>query len=372
MLATAEVYQLVENTKANKALAGNLLPANNNPSILDLEGFSSLTVVDDDPKGALPIAFGLYNMYTPSQDKYDDVFVNLEPVKMKAHQLGVAEESAEQHGAYRVGSHCFLALHTVLSFRRSRTSFRELPDLGSFPQYYRAFAEPLARPLHQCIVDELIRRTVGEVNYDMKRNTTVDLYDKHANMNENSDELWRDYSGFVVGDKHRFAEFEISKENLLAVLTEALNGQDSLPEDAQFVPLSPRSASLFIDYDQNLSVIDRQTYLEYLFALQGVSGIVAIDAEQNPIGYVLALDDRILQCYADNLEIANLLVRELVRSSKVEQFKLFAAAHESSIFKQLSKKADVVRRVRRFHSRIVPSNVKWPQIFMLNIGVHLF
>jgi hypothetical protein len=28
-------------------------------------------------------------------------------------------------------------------------------------------------------------------------------------MPEHSDELWRDYGGFVVGDKHRFAEFEI-------------------------------------------------------------------------------------------------------------------------------------------------------------------
>lgn len=57
---------------------------------------------------------------------------------------------------------------------------RELPDLGSFPQYYRAFGEPIGRPLHQCVVDELIKQTVGEKNYDMKRNVTVDLYDLHS------------------------------------------------------------------------------------------------------------------------------------------------------------------------------------------------
>lgn len=28
---------------------------------------------------------------------------------------------------------------------------------------------------------------------------------------EGTDELWRDHSGFVVGDKQRFAEFEVEK-----------------------------------------------------------------------------------------------------------------------------------------------------------------
>ncbi|KAI6235760.1 Acetyltransf-18 domain-containing protein [Aphelenchoides besseyi] len=364
MLATAEVYQLVHNTKANNALAGNLLPTNNNPSILDLEGFTSLTVVDDDPKGAVPVAFGLYNTYTPSQvycsviastDKYDGLFVNIEPVKIKAHQLGVTEESAEQHAAYKIKN--------VIS---------ELPNLNSYPQYYRAFAEPIARPLHQCIVDELIALTVGERNYDMKRNTTVDLYDKNSNMKEQSDEMWRDYSGFMVSDKHRLSEFEIKKSNLLSILNEFLDEKNILSEGVQFVALSPRTASLFIDYDQNLSIVDRQTYLEYLFSLQGVNGIVALDAEQQPIGYVLSLGDRVLQCYADNLDIANSLLREHVQSMKADCIKLFAAAHDQSIFNELTKKSEIVRRVRRFHSRIVPSNVKWTQIFMFNIGVHLF
>ncbi|KAI6187816.1 Acetyltransf-18 domain-containing protein [Aphelenchoides besseyi] len=364
MLATAEVYQLVHNTKASNALAGNLLPTNNNPSILDLEGFTSLTVVDDDPKGPVPVAFGLYNTYTPSQvycsviastDKYDGVFVNIEPVKIKAHQLGVTEESAEQHAAYKIKN--------VVS---------ELPNLSSYPQYYRAFAEPIARPLHQCIVDELIALTVGDRNYDMKRNTTVDLYDKNSNMKEQSDEIWRDYSGFMVSDKHRLSEFEIKKTNLLAILNDFLGEKNILSEGVQFVALSPRTASLFIDYDQNLSIIDRQTYLEYLFSLQEVNGIVAVDADQQPIGYVLSLGDRVLQCYADNLDIANSLLREHVQSMSVECIKLFAAAHDQSIFNELTKKSEIVRRVRRFHSRIVPSNVKWTQIFMFNIGVHLF
>lgn len=31
-----------------------------------------------------------------------------------------------------------------------------------------------------------------------------------------------------------------------------------------------------------------------------------------------------------------------------------------------------IRRVRRFHSRIVPTSVKWTKVFVPNIGVHLY
>lgn len=55
-----------------------------------------------------------------------------------------------------------------------------LPDLGSYPQYYRAFAEPAGRPLHQAIVDELIERTVGAANFELKRNVSVDVYDSDS------------------------------------------------------------------------------------------------------------------------------------------------------------------------------------------------
>ena len=89
--------------------------------------------------------------------------MNLESVKTGADDLGVSEESAEQHAVFRV-----------------KNVLNKLPDLGSFPQYYRAFGEPLARPLHQCVIDELIKKTVGEKDYEIKRNITVDLYDLNA------------------------------------------------------------------------------------------------------------------------------------------------------------------------------------------------
>lgn len=62
MLAAVDLFKLIENTKANQALCGNLLPVNNNGSILNVEGLHSLIIVEDDPSGAIPVAFGLFNM----------------------------------------------------------------------------------------------------------------------------------------------------------------------------------------------------------------------------------------------------------------------------------------------------------------------
>jgi hypothetical protein len=98
-----------------------------------------------------------------ASNRYDNVFVNIEPVKTKTEELGVSEESADQHTVFKI-----------------KNVLDSIPDLGSLPQYYRAFGEPIARPLHQCVVDELIKHTVGEKDYDMKRNITVDLYDLNS------------------------------------------------------------------------------------------------------------------------------------------------------------------------------------------------
>jgi hypothetical protein len=41
--------------------------------------------------------------------------------------------------------------------------------------------------------------------------------------------------------------------------------------DLTFHKLDRKTANAFLEYDQNLSIIDRQTYLEYLFTIKDVS-----------------------------------------------------------------------------------------------------
>lgn len=56
----------------------------------------------------------------------------------------------------------------------------KLPDNSGLPQYYTAFAPAIAKPLLECVIDELINATVGNYNVFMRRNLTVDLYDNES------------------------------------------------------------------------------------------------------------------------------------------------------------------------------------------------
>lgn len=107
MLATAEIRNLLQNTKIERVLGGNLLPSNNNSSFLSLEDVYTVTVVEDDPKGATPIAFGLFNKCSPNQvycavitlkKGYESNFVAIERVK---NNMGVDAEDARRHSCYR-------------------------------------------------------------------------------------------------------------------------------------------------------------------------------------------------------------------------------------------------------------------------------
>lgn len=66
MLAKIETQRLVKDSKISSTLGiENLLPINNNKCILDIQGITSVTVVEDDPKvGTKPVAFGILNRCT--------------------------------------------------------------------------------------------------------------------------------------------------------------------------------------------------------------------------------------------------------------------------------------------------------------------
>ncbi|CAD5220940.1 unnamed protein product [Bursaphelenchus xylophilus] len=356
MLATQPLHQLVQDSKASRAFNGNLLPSNNNASVLDLENLRSITVVEDDSKQSVPVAVGIFHSYTPNQyycsavatsDKYNDVFVNLAPIKRKAGEIGVSEDVADNHYVYKVAE--------------KKT---ELKDLSGFSPYYSVFGKPEATPLLQSVIDELIDNA-GHKNFDMKKNITVDLY-VGEKSNDESIDLWRDKSGFVVSDKYRFLEYEVERPKLLSLLESSAK-----PSEYKFESLSAKTAVLFLDYDSNITVIDRQEYLEFLFGLQGVRGTVAIDAENQPVGYVLTLGERVLQLYADTEEIAESILLHHLRSETVPILQFFVISN-NELFKKISAIASNEKRVNRYHTRILPSNVKWGNVFFLNMGAHLY
>uniref|UniRef100_A0A7E5A0D8 Acetyltransf_18 domain-containing protein n=1 Tax=Panagrellus redivivus TaxID=6233 RepID=A0A7E5A0D8_PANRE len=357
MLATSEIRNLVQSSKIERALSGNLLPANNNPSFLNLSDVYTATVVENDPKGAVPVAFGLFNHCSPSQvyasivslkKGYENNFVAIKPVK---GTMGVEAEHAERHTCYEI------------------TEVRDTEeDVSSMPQYYSAFEVKEVYPLHQRVVDALIDQTIGHTNMDMKRNLTVDLYDAHTGRySELDDHLWRDCDGFIVADRYRFAEIEISR----AALTNILQKTTKV-DGVTFEPLNAKTSAAFLEYDSEIAIADRSEYLEYLFGLSGVKGTVVFDETKRPAGYVLSLGNHIFQVYGETADLASTVLAKHVSQMMEPTLNFFQRIDQSWISKELIAAASVSRRVRRFHSRILPSQIKWSKVFVLNMGIHLY
>lgn len=51
---------------------------------------------------------------------------------------------------------------------------------------------------------------------------------------------------------------------------------------------------------------------------------------------------------------------------------MFIRIFDGWICDKFLKKAEQLKRVHRFHTRILPTRIKWDQVFIMNIGVHLF
>nr|CAD2196055.1 unnamed protein product [Meloidogyne enterolobii] len=314
---------IISNTKLNKSVGGALFNENNNNSFIKLENVYSTTILDKEKDNL--IGFGLAYLQSPNQ---------------------------------------------IINFKQI------LPDLSTLPQYFTAFAEPLARPLLQCIVEELAKQCFGNTfNMELTKNMSVDIYDSNSGMEEYSTKLWRDSAGFIVTDRFRYFEIKIKKENLINLF----KNNPSLSSTISILPLNSQTKTLFSIYDQNISSFGRDDYLEFLFKLNGVTGFVAINNEDNqPLGYLIGLNEggRILQCYAENGEIASLLLNSFILSNTTTIYSMFiricSSEKENKLNEKLMEKAENVIRVCRYHSRIFPTNIQWSKIFILNIGANLF
>uniref|UniRef100_A0A1I7ZAP5 FTH domain-containing protein n=1 Tax=Steinernema glaseri TaxID=37863 RepID=A0A1I7ZAP5_9BILA len=361
------VNQLVAGTKAQKALCGGLLPLNNNPSILQIAEISTVTVVDTD--GVTPVAFGAFNRYSMNQ-----AYCMLNELDDKYRKNFVKVERVEKEGADK--RNVTLKISTVLG---------ERTNLGGLPQYFNAFAERTACPLLQHVVDELLANTVGTGNMDVRKNITVDLYDGMNPQyntydddlwrdfsgfvyNTYDDDLWRDFSGFVVSDRYRYFELELPKEKLV----ETVAKQEKSGATLRFESLNKKSEPFFGDYDSTIAIAHRQEFLEFFTALPGVQGTIAFDEASDPVGYVLSLNDRILQSYAETPQLCNEILNKHLESMDAESVKMFVRYDSEWVTEELLASATTTNRVRRFHTRTMPAQVKWPKVFIMNTGLHLF
>ncbi|KAK0397748.1 hypothetical protein QR680_002250 [Steinernema hermaphroditum] len=345
------VNELITGTKTQRALNGGLLPLNNNASVLEVAEISTVTVVDTD--GETPVAFGAFNRYSANQ-----AYCMLNEIVDKYRKNYVKVEKVEKEGADK--RNMMLKIADVVEERTS---------LGGLPQYFNAFAERMARPLLQHVVDALLENTVGTGNMDVKKNITVDLYDgMNPEYNTFDDALWRDFSGFVVTDRYRYFEIDIPKNSLIDVVSK----QEKSGATLRFDDLNKKSEPFFGDYDSCVAIAHRQDFLDFFTRLHGVKGTIAFDEGNEPAGYVLSLHDRILQCYAETAQISNELLAKHVSSMEADTVKMFIRHDDEWIGKDLLASATSTRRVRRFHTRTMPAQVKWSKVFVVNTGLNLF
>lgn len=347
-MRTDGVLDLTRNTKTNKALGGALLPANNNVGFLPFADVHTVTVLDE--SGQEPVAYGAFNQYAGNQaysmlGKIDE--------KYKGKRIWIKEAKAPAEDT-DPNSH----------YIQIRKLANEFPELGGLPQYTRAFAEHEGQTLHLHLVDALLKYSVGTENMDSKKNITVDLYADEAD--DASGGEWRDESGFVVGDRFRFTEITVDRQELLKIVSGVAT------KDVTVKNIDKGTLDAVVDYDAVVTVHNRQNFIEHLAETPKLIGKVALNPHGDSMGYAMALGDRVLLCYGETEAIQTSLLSELVADMPSSSVQLTIREVVSEIGEKLRKVATSQRRLYRFHTRIVPTQVKWEKVLAMNAGLALF
>ncbi|VDD93961.1 unnamed protein product [Enterobius vermicularis] len=333
MLTSLPVHELLEKTKANEVLCGRLLPTNNNVAFIDNNTIYTVTVVDNTDENK-PIAFGAFHICSKNQ------VVEIADPEIQAEYL---------------------------------------------PQYYGAFGDRINQPALVHAYDQLIEMTFTIYNMDVTKNITVDLYNFEL-FNEDKKVEMRDRLGFLVSNDCNIYEVTANKSVLQNIMDEETEQNIYL----SYEEMTEANKEYILDYDSTISLYNRDIYLEFLLSIKEIvkqpifsimrkkinnllqlNGVVACEAGQ-PVGYALGLNNRVLQCYAETESIARGLLRELLPKISGEAVTMFVPERKDKASATILDKAIDARRIQRYHSRIIPAQIKWEAIFAMNIGLALY
>lgn len=354
MLATASVHELLENTKANQILSGRFLSTNNNLAFVDNESVYSVTVIDES-QNSKPIAFGAFHICSKNQAYFilsecDPQYVNK---KVAVEKIIERDEGGKE-------------IKTSHSCMKIVKLAEPMPDFRYMHMYYGAFADRFEQPALVHVYDELVRMTLSTYNMDVSKNITLDLCDPEDLTADRQDVL-RDYTGLVVCNDFSNYEITINRSTLQSLLNETEQGGPTV----NYEDITERNHMSVTDYDATTSLYNREDYIEFLLKIKELKGVIALEMSE-PVGYALALNNRIMQCYAENEDIARSLMKKLLEKMEVPAVSMFVREKGSWISEALHSKATEVKKIQRFHSRVVPAQIKWSNVFAMNIGLHLY
>ncbi|KAK6110694.1 hypothetical protein QQG55_40725 [Brugia pahangi] len=356
MVETESFYQFVQRAgPSHNLLCDYFVPDNNNVTFIDTKNVVTVTILDK-LETNLPTVVASGAMHLCANNQAYLMFCKCD---LKYAMKSVTVEECGQD------KYCFKIDKCHQRCMKISGVWNKDIDYSRLPIYYSAFEDRQQQHLLVHVYEQLVNITLKTRNMDVCKNITVDLYD--TDFTEKTRQLYRDLMGFMVADKARYFQIAIEKSSLQTIIT----NKQTRSEKVAYMELNSENEFHFFEYDSVVTFMDRRDYLGSLYHINGVSGVVAIETQ--PVGYGIAVNNSILQCYADTPEIAIGLIRKL--SDKMSDhipITMFIRDCNGWICKELLNKARQVNRIHRFHSRILPTRIKWENVFLMNIGTHLF
>ncbi|EFO17542.2 hypothetical protein LOAG_10956 [Loa loa] len=360
MVETRSFCQFLQHAEFSyNLLCDHFLPDNNNVTFTDTKNVATVTVLDN-VETNLPAVAALGAMHVCTSNQAYLMFCKCD---LKYAMKSVTIEECEQDEYYLKIDKCRQRCMKISSLWSNDVDYSRLPV------YYSAFEDRRQQHLLVHVYEQLVNVTLKTRNMDVCKNVTVDLYDADLFVgNEKTRQLYRDLMGFIVADKTRYFQITIGKSDLQAITANKRTKNAKM----MYKELNSENEFHFFEYDSVVTFMNRHDYLDFLYHINGVLGIVAIEKQQ-PVGYILALNNHILQCYANTLEIACGLIRKLSdKMSDQIPITMFMRECNEWVCKELLNKARQINRIHRFHSRILPIRIKWENVFLMNIGTYLF
>uniref|UniRef100_A0A8R1I076 DUF7596 domain-containing protein n=1 Tax=Caenorhabditis japonica TaxID=281687 RepID=A0A8R1I076_CAEJA len=333
MIYSTAVADIINKTIPYQALGDSLLPVNNNAEFMSHGSAVTVTICNEDQ----PIAFGsivkcnekqAYVMLGEVDKKFEDKSVWIEQVPVE-NKLNLV---------YKV------------------TKSVPLIDYSGETHFEQTFANRDEKPAHLHLLDILINNSVGLVDMDVSKNITVDL-EENSNLAS-----WRDTVGFVVGDKLIFERITVNRFELLSLESDK---SDVTVEDVNVDKLHD-----VFDYENEVSIFDREDFLTALLKTGGVSAKVAKTGGQ-VTGYIVNTNNNILQCYGENEQTQKALFASA--ASKMDpKVTMYVRKDSSQLMDQLSENAEERVPITRLNTRVIINTIKYNKIACLNMGLHLY
>uniref|UniRef100_A0A0N5AD56 Acetyltransf_18 domain-containing protein n=1 Tax=Syphacia muris TaxID=451379 RepID=A0A0N5AD56_9BILA len=328
----------------------------------DNELIRTVTVIDSSGTNK-PVAFGAFQVCSKNQ-----AYFIVHECQSKYTNKNVTVEEVPLEGKNDL--HCCLKITAVAD-----------PEINYayLPQYYGAFGERSHQPVLAHIYDVLVKMSFKtHYNIEASKNITIDLYSIEGFVvyslgNERLSEL-RDRLGFVV--TNNFALFEVTAnraalQHNLENVSDVEDAEEINVDNITYENLNATNEELLFDYDSTTSLFNRDKYINFLLQTKEVKCVLALESGQ-PVGYAMALNHRILQCYADSEFIARNLVCKVLSEMSTNTVKMFVFDDETSLSSEIIKTAEHLNKLQRYHSRLIPTQVKWDYVFLLNVGLNLY